>query len=163
MNTANSSIINNAPRCQHHTRTGRRCRGLVSQYSSGLCSRHALPLVASGEASIASDLALDSADFTSAAQINDFMGKLFVLLAQNRISSRRAAVLTYILQQTLRTLPEIDRENGSDEHFLSLDGLPQPIPGYRAEDCDRLPEPAEPAETDRLDENGSHDRSPFRS
>jgi hypothetical protein len=32
----------------------------------------------------------------SAEQINDFLAKLLILVVQNRISSRRAAILTYI-------------------------------------------------------------------
>jgi len=44
------------------------------------------------------------------SQINDFLSALLVHLAQDRISARRAAVLAYITNQLLRTLPAIEKE-----------------------------------------------------
>jgi hypothetical protein len=56
------------------------------------------------------DLTADLKEFRSAIPINDFLARLLLLLAQDKISPRRAAVLAYITNQLLRTLPAIDRE-----------------------------------------------------
>ena len=107
------SISANDSRCRHFTREGRRCRLRVLNPQSGLCFRHA---GLQEKQSDAADSDLTAAfsgllgDFHSAAQINDFLSKLVLLLAQNRISSRRAAVLAYINQLLLRTLPAIEQE-----------------------------------------------------
>jgi hypothetical protein len=103
----------NDSRCRHFTREGRRCRLRILNPHSGLCFRHA---GLQDKQSDAADSDLTAAfsgllsEFKSAAQINDFLSKLVVLLAQNRISSRRAAVLAYINQLLLRTLPAIEQE-----------------------------------------------------
>jgi hypothetical protein len=55
-------------------------------------------------------LTADLKEFRSAIPINDFLARLLLLLAQQKISPRRAAVLAYITKQLLRTLPAIDRE-----------------------------------------------------
>jgi hypothetical protein len=117
-----SSSTSSFPRCQHHTRTGRRCRQSGSDHTAGLCPKHARPLQNQpAPADLAAALTSDSAEFKSAHDIHDFLSKLLVLLAQNRISARRAAVLAYITNQLLRTLSAIDRE----------DNLPsgEPAPG----------------------------------
>jgi hypothetical protein len=50
------------------------------------------------------------------------------LLIQNRISSRRAAVLAYIANLELRTLPAIDHElNPHDEFPRIIFGPPDPL------------------------------------
>jgi hypothetical protein len=55
------------------------------------------------------------------------LSKLFILLAQNRVTSKKASVLTYIIQQLLRTLPAIDREvNGDDGHVNIIMDMPRP-------------------------------------
>jgi len=105
----NSSSDNNSTRCHHRTATGRRCRLLVLENSS-LCFRHA---ALRDTPSIDPDLSATFAqlsEFRSAVPINDFLSKLLSLLVQNRVSTRRAAVLAYITNQLLRTLPAIDRE-----------------------------------------------------
>jgi hypothetical protein len=55
-------------------------------------------------------LIADLKEFRSAIPINEFLARLLLLLAENKISARRAAVLAYITNQLLRTLPAIDRE-----------------------------------------------------
>jgi len=101
-------------RCQQRTPTGRRCRGSVADAANGLCSKHVRSRQKQREAAdLTAVLTGNHAEFKSAAQINDFLSKLVVLLAQNRISSRRAAVLAYINQLLLRTLPAIEQERDS--------------------------------------------------
>ena len=111
--TANSHTINNSARCQHFYPNGRRCR-LSSTTHPNFCSTHA-PLPQNQPApEIASLLTADLTDFTSAVQINDFLARLLLLLAQDKISTRRAAVLAYITNQLLRTLPAIAKEDGPE-------------------------------------------------
>jgi hypothetical protein len=96
--------------CRHHTRTGRRCRFPVSQ-NSVLCFRHAARLETRLiDADVSSSFGDDSADFKSASSINEFLARLAQLLIQTRISSRRAAVLAYIANLELRTIPAIEHE-----------------------------------------------------
>jgi hypothetical protein len=64
-------------------------------------------------------------DLKSAEQINEFLGKLLILVVQNRISARRAAVLTYITNQLLRSLVAITRQLESDPVKLIFDA-PRP-------------------------------------
>jgi len=80
--------------------------------------------------------------FRSAIPINDFLARLLLLLAENKISPRRAAVLAYITNQLLRTLPAIGRElnptadpNAPAQIIFDMpsperDREPQPEPTY---------------------------------
>jgi len=107
---ANSHTINSSARYQHFYPNGRRSR-LSSSTHPNFCSTHA-PLPQNQPArEIASVL---TADLTSAVQINDFLARLLLLLAQDKISTRRAAVLAYITNQLLRTLPAIAKEDGPE-------------------------------------------------
>jgi hypothetical protein len=86
-------------------------------------------------AEIASTLTANLDDFTSAAQINDFLSRLLLLLAQDKISTRRAAVLAYITNQLLRTLPAIAKEENAEPTSFIFDAprperdLPETTPG----------------------------------
>jgi hypothetical protein len=75
-----------ASRCQARNRDGSRCR-LHGDPVTGRCHRHAL-----------------------AQGINAFIAKLVAVTIQNRISTRRAAVLAYMANLLLGTLPTIDLE-----------------------------------------------------
>ena len=109
--TAKPSFINNSARCPHRFPNGRRCRLYAAAANPNFCPAHApLPANQPNSAEIASTLTANLDDFTSAAQINNFLSRLLLLLAQDKISTRRAAVLAYITNQLLRTLPAIDRE-----------------------------------------------------
>ncbi len=126
------------PRCAYTTADGRRCRTLRSADHASLCSRHArkalapspLPLTCpersrrvtdSGHSvptsniqpptsDISSALLGPIEDFRTAASINHALGKLFILLAGNRIAPRQAAVLAYICQLLLQSLSEVKNE-----------------------------------------------------
>jgi hypothetical protein len=108
---ANSSSINNSARCAHRFPNGKRCRLYVRTLDSAYCSTHAkLPQYQQEPPETAAALTSDLKEFRSAIPINDFLARLLLLLAENKISARRAAVLAYITNQLLRTLPAIDRE-----------------------------------------------------
>jgi hypothetical protein len=51
--------------------------------------------------------------FQTAQGINHSLHSLYELLAQNRISPRRAAVLAYVSSLLLRTLPQIDADKAA--------------------------------------------------
>jgi hypothetical protein len=61
-----------------------------------------------------SALAGELTEFNSAVDINLFLSRLLLLVAQNRIAANRAAVLAGICSLLLRSLSTIDRE-ASDE------------------------------------------------
>jgi hypothetical protein len=109
--SAKPSLINNSARCTHRFANGRRCRLSTSNVDSVFCPIHAsLPQNQIEPAGTAASLTADLKEFRSAIPINDFLSRLLLLLAQQKISPRRAAVLAYITNQLLRTLPAIDRE-----------------------------------------------------
>jgi hypothetical protein len=96
---------------------------------------------------IASTLTVNLDDFTSAAQINDFLSRLLLLLAQDKISTRRAAVLAYITNQLLRTLPAIAKEEDAEPTKIIFD-MPGPDRD-RVQDNDARPEPTSTYENSR--------------
>ncbi len=106
-------------RCRHTYVNGRRCRLPLPDRDSVFCTRHAnLPQKQTDTEDTAS-LVAGLTEFTSAEPVNEFLSRLLLLLGQNRISPRRAAVLAYIANQILRTIAAMDRE---DERGLSSPG-----------------------------------------
>ena len=137
--SAKPSFINNSARCTHRFANGRRCRLSVCNVDSLFCSVHAsLPENHLEPADTAAALTADLREFRSAIPINDFLSRVLLLLAQQKISPRRAAVLAYITNQLLRTLPAIDRELNpppdKDEPTQIIFDMPGP-------DRDRDPQP----------------------
>ena len=109
--TANPSSTNAIPRCTHRYANGRRCR-ISAGPNPNFCPLHArLPQNLPDPAEIAATLIANLDDFTSALQVNDFLSRLLLLLAQDKISTRRAAVLAYITNQIIRTLAAIAKED----------------------------------------------------
>lgn len=105
-----------AARCRRRTRANGRCRLPVQDPATGLCFKHTVPLP--GARFSAPDRADLSAEpfgelvptFKSAEEINATLARAVVLVAQGRISSRRAAVITYALSLILRGVPVIDKK-----------------------------------------------------
>ena len=137
--TAKPSFLNNTARCTHRFANGRRCRLSSSNIDSGLCPSHARrPENQIEPSETAASLTADLKEFRSAIPINEFLARLLLLLAQDRISPRKAAVLAYITNQLLRTLPAIDAElnpkPGKDEPCQIIFDMPGP-------DRDKTPMP----------------------
>jgi len=115
MNATQPSIINEpattaTPRCQHRTLKGR-CRQLASGPAGTLCFDHARDeQQAKNDFTLLATLVRKCEDFQSAQALNETLGNLHNLLAEGRISPRRAAVIAYVDSLILRTLPAIDRE-----------------------------------------------------
>jgi hypothetical protein len=102
----------NPNRCQFETSDGRRCRMLRRNGHPTLCLFHArdeMQLLESQR--LGSEIAASiSGDFMTATDINFVLGKLFTALAQNRIPPRNAAILAYIGQLMLHSVPGVQKE-----------------------------------------------------
>ena len=119
-------------RCEHRFSNGTRCRLPVPAADARFCSSHAkLPQNRAAAADLADTLTAGLGEFHSAANINDFLSRLLLLVAQDRISPRRAAVLAYITNQLLRTVAALDRENDREnepqhQHPTIIGDMPGP-------------------------------------
>ena len=114
-------------KCSHFTARGRRCR--LRALRSGLCFRHAAIQIQPAQpvdGDLSADFLIQLDDFQSADQINQFLAKLLILVVQNRISPRRAAVLTYITNQLLHSLVAIKREIDSQPVQWDWSDFPSP-------------------------------------
>src|SRR5258705_8775257 len=126
-NAAASRVTADNPKCHHVTVSGRQCR--LRAIRSGLCFRHATLQLQSAqpvEVDLSADFLGKLDDLQSAEQINQFLAKLLILVVQNRISARRAAVLTYITNQLLHSLVAIKREIDSQPVEIDWTGWPEP-------------------------------------
>jgi hypothetical protein len=96
--------------CCHLSPTGRRCRAARSSPNSCLCPRHRTMEQTARSADLSPDLAARLTDIRESLQsvegVRDSLAELYVLLAQNRVSARRAAVLAHISSLLLRLLPD---------------------------------------------------------
>jgi len=109
MKAKTAASFSTTHRCNHFTSTGRQCLSLAVG-RSGLCPRHAAVQEKQEASDCAARLLRLSTGFQTARGINYSLGDLYSLLAQGRISPRRAAVLAYISSLLLRTLPAIDKD-----------------------------------------------------
>jgi hypothetical protein len=89
-----------------------------------LCLRHFALSAAKGaiprensplDEDLSADLGISAGEFNSTEEIYNFLGKLIFLLAANRISARRAAVLAYVTNQLLRTNSVLEKEFEADQ------------------------------------------------
>src|SRR5216684_4857015 len=96
--------------CKRHTRNGR-CRLPVADALTSLCAEHARRQQKRDKAAnLSAELIAGLTEFKSAIPINDFLSRLLLFKAQDRIPPRRAAVMAYTCNLLLRTLPAIDKE-----------------------------------------------------
>jgi len=104
-------------RCWHRTMSGRRCRQPIYDPNSGLCRKHAKVKGALDKDGFLTDvtpfLTANPRHLDDLEGVHSFLSALAVLLAQNRISTRRAAVLSYICTQLIRTNIAIDQRGDS--------------------------------------------------
>ncbi|HEY6943936.1 MAG TPA: hypothetical protein VI431_02260, partial [Candidatus Acidoferrum sp.] len=98
------------PHCSARTPSGRRCRMAISDPASGLCFRHAAVRLKEDSGDFSEALVCGIKEFHSAVDINHVLGELYKLLASDKISPRRGAVMAYTCSLLLRTLPAIDDE-----------------------------------------------------
>jgi hypothetical protein len=115
-----------------------------------LCPQHRQQLQPETDPkTIATELLRSIEDFKTATAVNHALGRLFALLAGNRIPPRNAAILAYICQLLLNTLPAVEQEityaKGFDHWQRILRqvqrNLRSPKSSYRAESAqDETPE-----------------------
>ncbi len=114
--TTNSIASNYLPQCSRHTKQGTRCRLPALDANRGLCFRHVgLQAHEADSGDLSADLLAELDNLQSAEQVNLFLSRLLEVLTKNRISTKRAAVLTYICSQLLRSMSAIDRELKTDD------------------------------------------------
>jgi hypothetical protein len=112
---AKSCLTNASPRCAHRFANGTRCRllapgpagseGSAENPWSQFCPLHAsLPDNQPQRLDLSDELIEGLGDLNSSEAINGFLDRLLRLFAQDRISTRRAAVFTYMAGQLLRTV-----------------------------------------------------------
>src|SRR5713226_4675814 len=109
--TPNSVVL--SVRCTHRSSGGRRCRLSVSDPRSVFCPQHRSEHLEEEAADHYLFLSHNYQCFQTAQGINHSLHNLYALLAQNRISPRRAAVLSHICGLLLRTLPQIDADKAA--------------------------------------------------
>ena len=98
-------------RCHHTSASGRRCRMLRTNDHPSLCPQHRQQLQPGPDPeTVAAELLGSIDEFKTATAINRALGRLFAMLAANRIPPRNAAILAYIGQLLLNTLPAIENE-----------------------------------------------------
>jgi hypothetical protein len=102
---------NTDTRCCFRFANGKRCRHMVIDSGFGLCFQHAkLKLDRREVADLSAALLGEKPNgLHTVEEINDLLYNVIRLLAQNRISPRRAAVLTYACRLLLRSAVIINR------------------------------------------------------
>ncbi len=127
-------LLDDPSRCHYRYPNGRRCclPGLPAK--SGLCLRHYNRQVAAGfplspspndSEDLSADLLPELSEFSSGADICQFLARLLILVTKGRISPRRAAVLAYITNQLLHSHRAIQEESDSEPEEIIWD-LPRP-------------------------------------
>jgi hypothetical protein len=113
--------------CQYKNSRGQRCHMLVDQnqrlpngaHRPTLCTYHADRLRASVPAVdpevLAAELLTDIDSFTTADEVNLFLGNLVRQLARKRIARRDAIALAYISQLILTSQTAMARQRAADE------------------------------------------------
>lgn len=150
-------------RCTYTTSDGRRCVSLRAAEGYPFCATHAMipslpdpqparppriprlrdqkfqPL----EEDVASEFLGVSDDFSTPAAINRALRRVVILLAGNRISARRAAVLAYTFQLLLQSLSDVRHEvevahdyHGHKEEFVRVVDQTTPLREKRAHSND---------------------------
>ncbi|HYL86518.1 MAG TPA: hypothetical protein VE263_20000 [Candidatus Angelobacter sp.] len=126
LKTANSNPVNQSSRCQKRTRKGQ-CSMLVLDPSSAFCPDHARRQKQGKSSELAAELTAGLTEFKSAVSINEFLSRLLLLQAQDRIAPRRASVMSFNCALLLRTLPAIEHElNPPDAPQQIIWDLPRP-------------------------------------
>src|ERR1700687_1811874 len=115
-------------RCQHISPSGRQCR-MPHAADRLWCTHHAHQV--DTKAQLALDLLPPVPGFYSGISINFVIGRILILLASDRVSPRKAAVLAYTCQLLLQSLRDVNNElrgNVSPELHTAHHELLKPFP-----------------------------------
>jgi hypothetical protein len=108
--TTNLSISDDS-RCAHRFANGRRCRLSAATANAGFCLIHApVGIRAHDDFSVLPTLVRKPEDFQSAENLNQSLAALHNLLAEGRISPRRASVIAYVDSLILRSITAMQLE-----------------------------------------------------
>ena len=127
-----ASSPNAVSRCRYRSSSGRRCKATIRNHKLDFCPKHAESVpISQPPADFLHRLTTDSDDFSTALGIHNSLSELYKLLAADLISARRAAVLAYIANLLLRTIPIVQSELYPDSQneritHLDLGDLPRP-------------------------------------
>ncbi len=111
-------------RCSHRFANGKRCRNSASDSHFGLCLHHFKVSAAVGASrqkdpsdftDLSAELLPELSEFSSGADIRQFLARLLVQVTKGRVSPRRAAVLAYITNQLLHSHRAVHREAVSQD------------------------------------------------
>ena len=122
-------------RCQHRTRAGRQCRSVVADANSSFCAVHAASEPGDSQDFVVA-LTERACRFQNAQGVNHSLGALYTLLAQGRISPRRASVLAYISSLLIRSLPAIDTDLYPKAGRPGFDLHGKPVPPHNTDPAD---------------------------
>ena len=130
MNPTQPSSIAQLPeespaRCQHRTLKGR-CRQAATDSAGALCFHHTrAQRQAKDDFTLLEPLVRKTEDLQSVEGISEDLAALHNLLAEGRVSPRRASVIAYIDSLLLRTFVELEEQNKGDLNWYG-----QPIRTY---------------------------------
>lgn len=123
-------------RCSHRTPTGRRCLAPRASPGFPLCARHRAMQEKLRSDDLAADLTTRLKDIRASLQsvrgVHDSLAELYVLLAQDRVSPRRAAVMAYVSSLLLRTLPDAEEDSAAQKPEIKLIFGRGPTPEVKA-------------------------------
>src|SRR5262249_29633161 len=107
-------------RCSFSTSDNRRCAMLLTSSHPSLCPFHARQERHILEAEkVGNSLSSISGEFRTHADVNHVLGKLWDMLAHDRIPRKRAATMAYIAALILPTLEPLCLESGRANGFDS--------------------------------------------
>jgi len=108
-------------RCRARNRSGSRSRLHAQDPLPGLCFRHAArPNTAPEDTDLSDELFPnlpedELPDLSQAGHLNELLCRIVVLLAEGRISPRRAAVMTFAGSLLLRSVVVMDRQDSENQ------------------------------------------------
>ena len=112
-------------RCQHRSLKGR-CRQAATDSAGTLCFHHArAQRQAKDDFTLLEPLVRKPEDLQSIEGISEDLAALHNLLAEGRVSPRRASVIAYIDSLLLRTFVELEEQNKGNLNYYG-----QPIRTY---------------------------------
>src|SRR5271155_3738119 len=116
-------------RCRSRKRSGGRCRLPVQDPATGLCFRHTHRVRKTTDRlddslDLSAELFTEQSVLSTAEDINSVLCNVVTLVAQGRISTRRAAVITYTLSHVLRSVAIMDREPSQPPQIISAPPRP---------------------------------------
>ena len=104
-----TAFVHSEDGCRFVSTHNHRCRMLRTWNHDSLCAHHAR-LHQRDTEDLADGLLAGVEDFRSASSVNHVLGQIFELTARDRIKPRKAALLAYLGQLLLNSLPAVRLE-----------------------------------------------------